>query len=110
MRGYLVLVAVDDRSDGGDPHRYAEAHAAFHARVASRGRMLGSAALAGPDTATTLRHDGTRWLVSDGPYAGSAEQVAGYYEVELPDLDTALSAVRLLPASSTIEIRPTIRP
>ncbi len=33
------------------------------------------------------------------------EQIGGYYDVELPDLDAAIAAGRLLPRSYTVEIR-----
>jgi hypothetical protein len=36
------------------------------------------------------------------------EQVGDYYDVELPDLDTAIAAGRLLPASYAVEIRPAL--
>jgi len=35
--------------------------------------------------------------------------VGGYYDIELPDLDSAIAAGRLLPSSSyAVEIRPTV--
>jgi hypothetical protein len=46
--------------------------------------------------------------VTDGPFAELAEQVGGYYDVELPDLDTAISAGSLLHPSYTVEIRPVV--
>ncbi len=51
------------------------------------------------------RADGSR-TVTDGPFAELAEQVGGYYDVELPDLDAAIAAARLLPPAYTVEIRP----
>jgi hypothetical protein len=74
------------------------------ARVAPGERALGDA-----ETATTLTTaaDGSR-TVTDGPFAELAEQVGGYYDVELPDLDSAIAAARLLPAAYTVEIRPVI--
>ena len=35
--------------------------------------------------------------------------MGGYYDVELPDLDAAITAARLLPSAYTVEIRPVIR-
>ena len=74
------------------------------------GANLGSAALGDAETATTLRTgaDGAR-TVTDGPFAELAEQVGGYYDVELPDLDAAIAAACLLPPAYTVEIRPVIR-
>ena len=69
---------------------------------------LASAALADADTATTVRHANGRPSVSDGPFIETVEFVGGYYDVELPDLDTAIEAASLLPRSYAVEIRPTV--
>ena len=51
--------------------------------------------------------DGTT-AVADGPYAESKEQLAGYYVVDVPDLDAAISWAARCPAAShgVVEIRP----
>ena len=49
-----------------------------------------------------------RATVTDGPYVETVEIVGGYYDVELPDLDSAIEAARLLPPSYAVEIRPTV--
>jgi hypothetical protein len=64
--------------------------------------------LAGVDDATTVRHVDGRRVVTDGPFAETVEILAGYYDVELPDLDVAIEAAALLPSAFSIEIRPTI--
>ena len=38
--------------------------------------------------------------VLDGPYADSKEQLGGYYIIEVPDLDAAISWAARCPASS----------
>ena len=88
---------------------YFDAHDAFQHYVDEHGAHLGSAALGDADTATTLRTAaGGARTVTDGPFAELAEQVGGYYDVELPDLDAAIAAARLLPSAYTVEIRPVI--
>ena len=57
------------------------------------GVMVGGSRLAPSATATTLHvRDGKRH-VQDGPYADTKEQLAGYYIIKAPDLDTALAAI-----------------
>jgi hypothetical protein len=69
--------------------------------------MLAGEALTGVATATTLRPDGDgRRVVTDGPYAETAEQLGGFYVVEAPDLDTMTELCALLPAGYTLEVRP----
>ena len=110
MKRYVVLVAYDPKlwEEATEAQRdgwYAD-HRAFDEHVRDQGRCLATAPLAGADTATTLRHLDGRLQVTDGPYAETAEVLAGYYDVELPDLDAAIAAGALLPSAFTIEIRP----
>ena len=109
---YLVLIAAEPEAweEAGEEERqgHVDAHDAFERAVAARGRKVSGAALAGADTATTLRHDGGRLTVTDGPYVELVEQVAGFYLVDLPDLDAAVAACAQLPAAYTVEIRPTV--
>jgi hypothetical protein len=112
VRRYVVLVAYapgdwEAMSDEVRQEHFA-AHHAFEQYVDAHGRRISSAPLAGADTATTIRHvDGTA-TVTDGPFVESVEQVGGYYDVELPDLDAAIAAGSLLPSSYAVEIRPTV--
>lgn len=112
MRRYLILIAYEpmDWSTASEEVRaeFFEQHGAFSAYVAEHGKELASAALDDTDTATTVRHVDGAVVVSDGPFAETAEMIGGYYEVELPDLDTAIEAVKLLPPTYALEIRPVI--
>ena len=113
MKRYVILIAYrpwDWASATPEVRQsYVDAHDAFRDFVDEHGAHLGSAALGEADTATTVRAgaDGSR-TVTDGPFAEPAEQVGGYYDVELPDLDTAIAAGRLLPTSYAVEIRPAV--
>ena len=112
MRRYVVLVAYPpgdwETVTESVRQEYSAAHHAFEQYVDAHGRRISSAPLAGADTATTIRHvDGTA-TVSDGPFVESVEQIGGYYDVELPDLDSAIAAGSLLPSSYAVEIRPTV--
>jgi hypothetical protein len=89
---------------------YFDSHHAFERYVDEHGQRLASGALCDADTATTVgRGVGLDRVVTDGPFAELAEQIGGYYDVELPDLDTAIAAARLLPPAYTVEIRPVMR-
>jgi len=75
--------------------------AAFTAAVRERGTLLLGEALARPERAVTLR-GGT---ATPGPYAETAEQVGGFYLVDLPTQEAAVEAARLLRIPS-VEVRP----
>ena len=53
--------------------------------------------------------DGER-VVTDGPFAETKEQLGGFFELALPDLDEAIRLAALVPAaeSGSIEIRPIV--
>ena len=109
---YVVLIASDpadwERATPQEREEYVEAHHAFEREIAARGSKVSGAPLASADTATTLRHDDGRLVVTDGPFVELVEQVAGFYLVDLPDLDAAVAACARLPRTYTVEIRPVV--
>lgn len=68
----------------------------------------GGARLRPAEEAVTVRVRDAKPLVTHGPYAELAEQVAGYQLLDVPDLDAAISLAAAHPASrlGVIEIRP----
>jgi hypothetical protein len=69
---------------------------------------LGGEALEPTHTATTVRVRGGKVMTTDGPFAETKEQLAGFYAIEAKDLDEAIAfASRIPPARyGTIEVRP----
>ncbi|MBM6404454.1 hypothetical protein JQN72_09395 [Phycicoccus sp. CSK15P-2] len=111
MRRYTILIVFEPWDwENATPEvrqEYFDAHHAFETYVAEHGKRLAGSALCDADTATTVgRGVGEERVVTDGPFVELSEQVGGYYDVELPDLDTAIAAARLLPEAYTLEIRP----
>ena len=111
MRRYVVLIAyrpeVWEAAGASGRQEYFDAHHAFERFVDERGARLHGGALCEAETATTLGPGrGAERMVTDGPFVDLTEQIGGYYDVELPDLDSAIAAGRLLPADYTVEIRP----
>ena len=87
---------------------YAE-YAAFTEALAKAGAGFSAGErLAPSDTATTVRARGGESTVLDGPYADTKEQLAGYYLIDVPDLDEAIAWAKRCPSSKygAIEIRP----
>lgn len=112
MTGYVFLLAYPpgywQHADAALQEETYAAHRAFHTFVDTHGRQVASAALGEGDVATTVRRRGGEVEVTDGPFAETAEIIGGYYEVELPDLDTAIAGAALLPAQYAIDIRPVL--
>jgi hypothetical protein len=62
-----------------------------------------------PHTATTIRVQGGRRHVTDGPFIETKEQLGGYVILEVRDLDEAMEWAERLPWNAdgcSIEIRP----
>jgi hypothetical protein len=61
-------------------------------------------------TAKTVRVRDGEVLVTDGPFAETKEQIGGFFDATLPDLDTALEYAAKIPASEygSIEVRPVV--
>jgi hypothetical protein len=81
---------------------------AFSDAEKARGRVLGGQALEPIATATTVRVRQGQASVTDGPFAETREQLAGFYLIEARDLNEALDlAARIPPARvGSIEVRP----
>jgi len=78
--------------------------------LASRGKYLGASPLQSVTTAASVRVRDGRALVTAGPFAETAEQLGGYYLLDLADLDEAIAVAARLPpaAKGTVEIRPLV--
>jgi hypothetical protein len=64
--------------------------------------------LQSPDTATTVRRNGSgEAVVTDGPFIEGNEVIGGYAEIEVADLDEALRLAKTWPAGS-VEVRPVV--
>ncbi|HZT77140.1 MAG TPA: YciI family protein [Vicinamibacterales bacterium] len=74
----------------------------------SRGMLVAAEALQPVDTATTVRVRGGRMSVTDGPFAETKEQLAGFYLLEARDLNEAIQAAAKIPPAreGSVEIRP----
>jgi hypothetical protein len=76
-------------------------------------RVVGGAQLAPVETATTVRVQDARPLVTDGPFADTKEVFGGWYLLEADDLDAALEFAARIPAArlgGCVEVRPLVEP
>ena len=106
---YLCLVYSDERllHDSPDSPRDEECHA-YAESVQQSGRMLAAEALQPVETATTVRMRGGKLTITDGPFAETKEQLAGFYLIEARYLNEALQVAGKIPAArvGSVEVRP----
>ena len=105
---YLCLVYLDERRLGELPD---EDCVAYDAAIRASGHCIASEALESVQTATTVRLRDGKVCVTDGPYAETKEQLAGFYMIEAQDLDEAVRLASGIPPArvGSIEVRP-VRP
>lgn len=73
-----------------------------------RGHLLGGEALESVEVATTLRVRDKQLHLSDGPFAETKEQLAGFYLLEARDLNEAIQLAAKIPPArlGSVEVRP----
>lgn len=83
----------------------------YDAALRDSGRCLGSEALHPVHTATTVRVRNGKVSLTDGPFAETKEQLAGFYLIEAKDLNEAVQVAAKIPPARVgcVEVRP-IRP
>jgi hypothetical protein len=84
------------------------AYMAYGEALTKAGVLKGSNRLRPVSTATTVRVANGKSQVLDGPYVDSKEQLGGYFMIDVPDLDAAISWAARCPGAShgVVEVRP----
>jgi hypothetical protein len=99
-----------DAMSDGERRALVARYQAYGKKMAAAGIVSSGAMLEPTRAATTVRvRDGKR-VVSDGPFAETAEQVAGLAIIEVKDLDEALDWAAGHPDAewASVEIRPIV--
>jgi len=105
---YLCLVYLNEKRLDELPD---EDCVDFDTAIRKSGHCIASEALESVQTATTVRVRNGRVAVTDGPFAETKEQLAGFYMIEAGDLNEAIQLASKIPPArvGSIEVRP-IRP
>lgn len=106
---YLCLVYCEEEKLHNLPESPKDAECMACAEMLSRdGYMLGGEALQPVHTATTVRIRNGKLSITDGPFAETKEQLAGFYLIEARDLNEAIQVASKIPPArvGSIEVRP----
>lgn len=109
---YLLMIHADPA--GLQALRDAErttalaAYGAYTTALQQAGILRNGNRLRNADTATTVRVRAGKTEVLNGPFIETKEQLGGYYLIDVPDLDVALSWAARCPGAShgAVEVRP----
>ena len=110
---YLLLIYSDEAIDefGKLPESEQRAILGEYYAISEDPAVSGGNQLQPPDTATTIRVEDGRTLITDGPFATTKEALGGYYLVEADDIDAALEIAARIPAArlgGAVEVRPVV--
>lgn len=111
---YLMLIYSKEQPGGPGPRvseRDYDRHLALMQEAAAKGVFVAAEPLAPTSTATTVRIAGSKTLISDGPFAETKEQLAGFYILDCENLDEAIEWAAKIPTAckgteGCVEIRP----
>jgi len=109
---YLLMIAVEERVGAGAADEVGQdispEYEAFAKEATERGVLRGGQRLRLASDATTVRVRNGEVLATDGPFAETKEQLAGYFLVECKDLDEAIEVAALIPGArdGSVEVRP----
>jgi hypothetical protein len=102
---YLCLVYLDEANWDACPDSVCFAYAQS---VADSGHMIAAEPLHAVHTATTVRVRNGQLSITDGPFAETKEQLAGFYLLDARDLNEAIQLAAKIPPAryGSIEVRP----
>jgi hypothetical protein len=109
---YLLLIYGNEAgmqsATKADVEQTMAAYGAYTQAIKGAGVLVAADRLKPSTSASTVRVADGKTKVLDGPYAETKEQLAGYYLIEVPDLDAALSWAARCPGANygAIEVRP----
>jgi hypothetical protein len=109
---YMLLIYRDEAAMQAASQAQIEqtmgAYLAYTEALRKAGVIVGGDRLQPTSSATSVRLVDGKSKVLDGPYAETKEQLGGYYLIDVPDLDVALSWAARCPGAGlgTIEVRP----
>ena len=110
MQYLLALYADESQWARMTPEQQQQGMAAYMAygeALKAAGALVNSNRLRPSATATTVRTTDGKTQVLDGPYAEAKEELGGYYLIDVPDLDAALTWAKRCPGSQhgIVEVR-----
>lgn len=109
---YLLMIytdeAIDDAMAPEEMGALLESYGRFAAELTEAGALVGGERLHPVATATSVRSQGGKVTLTDGPFAETKEQLGGFFIIDVPGLDEALALAKKVPSvvHGTIEVRP----
>lgn len=108
---YMMLIYLDENtlSEVERGKCYQES-AAYARELQAMGKCLAVSPLQPTFTATSVRFEDGKRVITDGPFAETREQLGGFFLIDAQNLDEALDIASHIPAGKfgTVEVRPLV--
>jgi hypothetical protein len=109
---YLLLIYENETSWAKVPEaergKIYQEYRDYTTAIRKSGNHIAGEELQPTSSATTVRVKDGKTVTTDGPFAETREQLAGFYMVEAKNLDEAIALAARIPSarSGSIEVRP----
>ena len=109
---YMLMTWVNEngwsKMTKAEQEQGAAAYMAYGEALRKAGVLAGSNRLQPTSASTTVRITNGKSQVLDGPYVDTKEQLGGYFLIDVPDLDAAISWAARCPGAGhgAVEVRP----
>lgn len=110
---YMLLIYTNENATLTEEQQQQvkEGHRSAMQEAARRGFLRGAEPLFPTSAATTIRQRNGKAVLTDGPFAETKEQLAGYYILDCENLDQAIEIAGKIPTAcgggnGCVEIRP----
>jgi hypothetical protein len=115
MQYLLMIYHAEDQWDAtpeAEKEKIYGGYRSLREDLQKTGKYIGGNQLQSTSTATVVRVRNGKQSMTDGPFAETKEQLAGYFLVEARDLDDALAIAARIPSAATgsVEVRPVVTP
>jgi hypothetical protein len=109
---YMLMLYGDEggwqKLTQAEQEQWIGAYGAYTEALTKAGAIVRGSRLGPSAAATTVRMNDGKPRVLDGPFIETKEQLGGFYLIDVPDLDAAISWAARCPAASygVVEVRP----
>ncbi len=109
---FMLMIMTDEKAEAalpaGEIDKIVAQHTAVSRELQATGKWVWSSRLRFSDAATTIRVQGGKHVVLDGPFAESKEVLGGFYLIEADSKEEAIAWAKKLPLREVgaIEVRP----
>ena len=111
---FILLIYHDEgqweRSTDADHQKMYGEYGRLREELQAKGQFLSGSQLQSSRTATSIRLRDNKELVTDGPFAETHEQLAGFFLIEASNRNEAVAVAKRIPSArmGTIEVRPLV--